>query len=1744
MPETNDPLYELFSSDYRGSVTPQQFSTWVAHPEESTGQFIARRSIPFVSPALNFVESRDRGRARQRIASGVESEADRSIIAAETAQQARDSQAGVGSQVVSGLAHIPGMIGEALIGGAALRGAGLAAQGAVAAPSLLTSAGMTAARTGAQTAVMPSMWLDAWGQRAAQASRDPVSAESVLKDLPPAFTLGAVQTAILGRIGSSNLGQRILPGGQGWLPAVGRAAVRTGAGMAEQQGADLIGGALDFILPEVWQLKTHGGILGLAAKGKWGEAMQHAAVQAVTFAAFSVLHPIIHGEEALTPQNAPEVKQGIRDGVERLMDGVTPANVKDVRAAQDVIVETLRQNPATTAEQIQAVVDVQPPKVREQGMSILAEINAGLTKGQKKAIEPVLSEGGIQPTGPVQGTEPPNLEITRRTLDAFALRNLEGELKRRGVNIASIEAKVQQLGDPGRVNRAFGGQGPLDRYARLYARERLLGREAVPLEPEAVPEAQQPPVSAPSSPPEPPKAAEVTPSPAVAPAQAPKEGYPNHQGLVRMYHGGSNDPTSGGGRWVTPNIADAEGWANKSNGKIWYVDVPANHPSMRKSFDDSGINMVSPYGRTEVPENIAKQMKPLAQAPKAASPAVPAPSVGQVRGGAHLTKPGETTYSPKEAVPPAPEVVAKPPHPSESIPLELLHGAATFYEVKVKSGKKDRAPQVIYDEIMQKNGADVFLQALAQLKPDVKAVKDVAATEEVSKSPSETQGLIDSVVQLGIQNGIQHADAAKPGSNPTRAESGPGIGPDTANTGTGRPNDAGAAPVAEPLPPVQGKPDSGNVHGGSGFGGRVDINDQTRIDKATADFFAPQPAETPSLYRGVQHIPDPPAAPLSSVRHRTFKERVEAEEAMKKDYEAEAKLHGIDANSLHQTAKEIMKLDEEAKSEHRRLVLQTLKERPDLKSLAMRHGQKPIDWTKVRDIDVMAKSHLLEYPELFIGHEENAVERLFDLLVNSSPKKMEVGEAYRRALDSLVDFGDLYGTQHPSPEDIAATEKQAEREAQAEIKEEIRASRKGELGKPGEQPGRFASVIPPNDLGGEAKGPLRIIKPKEGSLAVANAETDKLRKSLGMEGSMKQQRQSNAESWDKAMAILEKDPQAGEKLVNQILRDKGGNISVEQQALLEHRNLSLRGELVKVNQELVEGNKANRLTGEQQKLLRERSDQLMEQIQQATQASNYGGSDVARSLAFRRQLIKDDFTFDSLLLRAQAAKGKKPLTDTERAEMKTLSDKVKELTDALAKAEEALTKSGKGHEGDAYEPWMKAKYNLKERQQNFEQRISSWRWENMSKAEQWADWLKQIRVAMLISSPKTAGKVGTSSLLQLPAATLKEVMGSALRMVPGIKTIAEMAPIEGKGFQGDVEKSALSAAGKQGWKDAKDIITKGQTELDVMYGNKNRPWSWLDIFGLFHAAEKAPAVANQYERAKLKIIDAEKAAGRDTTSPAALDRIQQRAYDESIKAKYQEDNALVDAFRSAVNNLKRPDRSVGAQAIGRGLDLLMPIVRTPTNIIAQTLEHVGGLPAGAIKAGIAHYKGLENLTPKEADNIMRLMKRGSLGLPLLALGYYTAGSIGGLYSGKRRPDELKPGEIDTGAGKIPAWMTAHHPALLALHFGATVRRAEMKVKHHQAQGFVTGAMQGLGHLIDEVPFVREQGEIGRLFEEGANQHAINRLAASFVVPALLTWAAQESDRDSRGEVQKRKPDTFIQQLEVGLPGLRQRVPTR
>lgn len=422
----------------------------------------------------------------------------------------------------------------------------------------------------------------------------------------------------------------------------------------------------------------------------------------------------------------------------------------------------------------------------------------------------------------------------------------------------------------------------------------------------------------------------------------------------------------------------------------------------------------------------------------------------------------------------------------------------------------------------------------------------------------------------------------------------------------------------------------------------------------------------------------------------------------------------------------------------------------------------------------------------------------------------------------------------------------------------------------------------------------------------------------------------------------------------------------------------------------------------------------------------------------------------------------------------------------------------------------------------------------------------------LLSNPVTLAKLTMAALYRVASTPVEEAIGAGYsKIIPGI---AERAPREGGGSV-KIESKALVDGLTKGFKDAYDVMTKGKSDLEAAYGKRDilPPSPVVDFFGHLHGALKSPVKRIEFSRSLQKRMENAMVHGVDVTDPFVQTKLSMEAYKDANRSIFMQDNRVVSAYKAGLATLERPDKETGktglsAKATVAAVRTLLPIVKVPTNIVAETLQYATGTVTGSVRLAKALHDGVTNLKPAEADLIMRELKKGSLGGAVLLLGFFAPKVIGGYYQygQKQKEGDTKYGHVNIYGNDIKPY-ELHAPVMEQLQLGATVRKvaeSKLRKKDQQTQGIPTGILAGALGLTSELPFIREQLELGKLFNPEQRKEYIGELAKSRLVPQAVQWVAQHMDTDSKGDTVKRDPQNALQYIEEGIPGLRNDVPEK
>ncbi len=414
-----------------------------------------------------------------------------------------------------------------------------------------------------------------------------------------------------------------------------------------------------------------------------------------------------------------------------------------------------------------------------------------------------------------------------------------------------------------------------------------------------------------------------------------------------------------------------------------------------------------------------------------------------------------------------------------------------------------------------------------------------------------------------------------------------------------------------------------------------------------------------------------------------------------------------------------------------------------------------------------------------------------------------------------------------------------------------------------------------------------------------------------------------------------------------------------------------------------------------------------------------------------------------------------------------------------------------------------------------------------------------VRGSML-SAVTVIEKLGAASLGRTITRPIKTAIGYPVsKLLPGI---ARKAAIEGsKGLWNDIgnEAHAFAKAWTTGVMDMGRVISGKGADITQAYGpneqhlTKGRylPFETSQLVGLMHDSLKSPAFRGEYEGVLGNLILDAKRNGQ-TIDNETMWVLGQRAYNYALRAKFMEkrwaSTELQNVFRKLDNGESTP-----AQALGAALHILIPIHRISTNVIAQSLESSPlGLAKGIGKAVTAKSRGLDNLSPEQADIIIRNIKHGLFGSAMYALGLFAGGkAIGSFYQkyDKDKDKEVaKYNTVQIDGTRVPSALL-HLPEFNAMFMGATTKRiyeeTKKKPQTSTAEAAFRGAGGGVGGLIEDVPGVEAAESLTNIYhaimggdtqDMNEARYGLGNFVSGRAVPGIVRNAAEAGDQDPQG----------------------------
>lgn len=412
--------------------------------------------------------------------------------------------------------------------------------------------------------------------------------------------------------------------------------------------------------------------------------------------------------------------------------------------------------------------------------------------------------------------------------------------------------------------------------------------------------------------------------------------------------------------------------------------------------------------------------------------------------------------------------------------------------------------------------------------------------------------------------------------------------------------------------------------------------------------------------------------------------------------------------------------------------------------------------------------------------------------------------------------------------------------------------------------------------------------------------------------------------------------------------------------------------------------------------------------------------------------------------------------------------------------------------------------------------------------------------AFVLTSPAVVEKLAAAAAWRLVTRPMEQAVG---KLLP--KGLTERSPHEGH-VSASIEMQAYSKgvvrAAKEAWANLKN--KPGQTEL--VYGDgHNGARTPLEYIGSLHQALHQPALQVEFERQFANELHWAESQGLDTSNPAVVMRAGVGAWKYAQRATFLQDNIVVDGYRAMLGRLRANDPKTGKPnpsgvLAANGLEAAIPVVKIPTNAVAEAVEFITGSVTGSAKLALAYKHGIENLSPVQADNIARALKKGTLGALGLAIGAMASDKIGGYWRrDKKEKGAVDAGDIKIGDATVPHTLL-HSPLIEAVNVAATAMHVLKSPKSDEGDALKAAALG----LIDETPFSSATMNLGEAVDANNYSDAAAKLIAERATPQAVQWAARHFDTDSKGEPIKRKAKGLVENIEAGIPGLRSNLPKK
>jgi uncharacterized protein YlbG (UPF0298 family) len=458
------------------------------------------------------------------------------------------------------------------------------------------------------------------------------------------------------------------------------------------------------------------------------------------------------------------------------------------------------------------------------------------------------------------------------------------------------------------------------------------------------------------------------------------------------------------------------------------------------------------------------------------------------------------------------------------------------------------------------------------------------------------------------------------------------------------------------------------------------------------------------------------------------------------------------------------------------------------------------------------------------------------------------------------------------------------------------------------------------------------------------------------------------------------------------------------------------------------------------------------------------------------------------------------------------------------------------------EEGFKLKAELERKKLEADKIIEEERRKNMTSYERGIDTFNKIQRAMVLSGVPVLFKLVTAGAARVFLAKPAEaVVGMAInKFIP--KKIKDKLVTERYGdFWKTQAKATTEWFKKENWlgDEFMKIVKTGVGTYDEMFGDKKYGLedSKFEFFGRLHAALKSPTKRAEWLRSYEKRYIKAAEMGEDVSNLDVQYRLGSEAYIDAMNSIFMGDNAISKSYTDWLNQLERGGN--WSKLTGAFMRMLIPVVKIPTNYVLETAQYTPGV--GLISKDMFNIvkNGFDNLTPEQADFLIKIAKRQGVGFAAFAVGAMNSDNIGGYYQRgeKRGRDDVKAMDIKIG-GKEISHTFLHSPLFEIMQMGATWARIHKKAildGKTEVQGYKEGGFEAITGLLGQIPQAPAIEDLGEAFKDDPSfENWVGSTANRMIVPQLMrniTSVAEE--KTTEGDKVKREPRGFTEQMMKG-----------